>query len=154
MVCAAGGTSSTTAAALLQVREALVGHTSVLAGPSGVGKSSIINAVRAEAFDSRQRARLAEFERKMDEEEILWRQYREGSDESGESKDDNAPCSSAPEHSTVEDGGVATGALRDQPGACLHSLHKMICSGEYLHVRQLERFYGSLEQRWCWSDVR
>lgn len=41
---------------------------SVLAGPSGVGKSSIINALRAEAFDQVQRARLQLFEQKMAEE--------------------------------------------------------------------------------------
>lgn len=37
----------------------------VLAGPSGVGKSSIINALRADAFDETQRARLQVFEQKM-----------------------------------------------------------------------------------------
>lgn len=41
---------------------------SVLAGPSGVGKSSIINALRAEAFDPIQRSRLEAFERKMAQE--------------------------------------------------------------------------------------
>lgn len=44
---------------------------SVLAGPSGVGKSSIINALRAEAFDQVQRARLEKFEQKMAE-EFIW----------------------------------------------------------------------------------
>lgn len=63
---------------LVQVRETMVGRTSVLAGPSGVGKSSIINALRAEAFDPQQLSRLADFERKMEEEESFWRAYHEG----------------------------------------------------------------------------
>lgn len=49
---------------------------SVLAGPSGVGKSSIINALRAEAFDEVQRGRLEVFERKMAE-EFEWLQGEE-----------------------------------------------------------------------------
>ena len=57
---------------------------SVLAGPSGVGKSSIINALRAEAFDEVQRGRLQVFERKMAE-EFEWLQ---GEDEAHSDPED------------------------------------------------------------------
>ena len=104
---------------LLQVRKALVGYTSVLAGPSGVGKSSIINALRAEAFDDEQRERLAVFKRRMDEEESLWRQYHEGSDESEEFEDDSTPGSSNPGHSDGPGNLRATepSDVQHQPGA-------------------------------------
>jgi GTPase SAR1 family protein len=90
----------------MQVREALVGHTSVLAGPSGVGKSSIINALRAEAFDDAQRARLAAFERKMQEEHTFWRQYHEGPDEDDEDPEHEG-ASSALEEEAAADGAHA-----------------------------------------------
>eukprot|EP00892_Ulva_mutabilis_P005167 jgi/Ulvmu1/3021/UM015_0061.1 len=74
---------------LAEVKAAMRGRMSVLAGPSGVGKSSIINALRAEAFDDTQRARLELFEKKMAD-EIDW--YHVG-DELTDSDDDNAvPC--------------------------------------------------------------
>ena len=49
----------------MQLRKLLQRRTSVLAGPSGVGKSSIINALRFVALDDKQRARLARFEEAM-----------------------------------------------------------------------------------------
>ena len=49
----------------VQLKAILRDRTSVLAGPSGVGKSSIINALRFVAMDSAQRNRLAKFEDAM-----------------------------------------------------------------------------------------
>ena len=64
----------------LQLKEILRDKTSVLAGPSGVGKSSIINALRFVAMDSAQRDRLAKFEDAMAT-EYDWR-FVDSSDES------------------------------------------------------------------------
>ena len=52
----------------MQLRQLLQGKTTVLAGPSGVGKSSIINALRFVALDDAQKQRLTRFEDAMADE--------------------------------------------------------------------------------------
>lgn len=70
---------------LLQLRELLRHKTSVLAGPSGVGKSSIINALRFVAMDTAQRKRLAKFEDAMATEHN-WRHF-DSDEDSGSGSD-------------------------------------------------------------------
>jgi putative ribosome biogenesis GTPase RsgA len=67
----------------MQLRSLLRDRTSVLAGPSGVGKSSIVNALRFVALDAAQRVRLAAFEEAMAE-EYDWKLSDSDEEEGGE----------------------------------------------------------------------
>lgn len=78
----------------MQLREMLRNRTSVLAGPSGVGKSSIINYLRSVAFDDGQRARLEAFEAAMAEEREWRREWRG----EPESEDDGVHTAFAEQH--------------------------------------------------------
>lgn len=91
----------------LQVKAAMRERMSVLAGPSGVGKSSIINALRAEAFDDTQRARLERFEKKMAD-EIDW---RHAEDDMLHEDDEHA----ADEHTAVDPPGALRDSMHMQP---------------------------------------
>ena len=55
-----------------QLRDILTGQTTVLAGPSGVGKSSIINALRRATMTAEQQHRLDAFDQAM-ETEFDWK---------------------------------------------------------------------------------